>query len=191
MDASRTGGSRQSPVPRFVSHVGYLWDFEKPTIAAINGVAAGAGLSYALYCDIRIAAESARFGAIWVRRGLVADAGATYLLPRIVGLEKSLELMYTGEIIGAREAERIGLVSRVVPDEDLMKEARELALKIAQGPPITIGLTKRAVYREILKELLAEIDFENVANTICHETEDFKEGVRSFLEKRPAQFKGR
>ena len=167
-----------------------LAELEKPTIAAVNGVTAGAGLSFALLCDIRIAAESARFSAAWVRRGLIADVGATYFLPRILGVEKALEFMYTGDIIDAREAERIGLVSRVVPNDDLMRVTKELATKIAKGPPIAIELMKRAVYRDILSGLGAKLDFESYAQNICRQSEDHQEGVTSFLEKREAHFKG-
>jgi enoyl-CoA hydratase/carnithine racemase len=181
----QTGGSKSLRQPLA------LWEFEKPIIAAINGIAAGGGLAYALYCDIRIAAESARFAAIWVKRGLFAGDRATYFLPRLIGVEKALELLYTGDIIDAKEAERIGLVSRVVPDNELMKAATELARKIAQGPPISIKLIKSAFSRDITKDLPAKMDFESYANFICQQTEDNKEGIRAFLEKRPPQFKGR
>ncbi len=189
--SEKVGESRRS----LLAPVGWfgvpLAELEKPTIAAVNGVAAGAGLSIALLCDIRIAAQSARFTAVWVERGLIADVGATYFLPQILGVGKALELMYTGDIIDAREAERIGLVSRVVPDGDLMKVTKELATKIAKGPPIAIELMKRAVYRDILSGLRAKLDFESYAQNICRQSEDHKEGVASFLEKREAHFKGR
>ncbi len=195
MNAARLAGEEEGATPFLLARLGrqrfFLWGFEKPTIAAINGVAAGGGLGLALSCDIRIAAESARFIPIWVRRGLFAADGATYFLPRIVGVAKALELMYTGDTIDAREAERIGLVNRVVPDDELMKATRELATKIAQGPSISIRLIKRAVYRDILGELPIKMDFESYAISICSQTEDRKEGIRSFLEKRQPHFKGK
>ncbi len=168
-----------------------LAELEKPTIAAVNGVAVGMGLSFALLCDIRIAAESSRFGAVWVKRGLIADGGATYLLPMILGKSKALELMYAGDFVDSKEAERIGLVSRVVPDGDLMKVTLELATKIAKGASLAIELTKRAVYGEVLKDLRTSLDFESYAQNICLQSEDYKEGVNAFFEKREARFKGR
>lgn len=193
--AARIAGEEVTKSRRSILAPLGIWGFplvelEKPTIAAVNGVAAGAGVSIALLCDIRIAAQSARFTAAWVRRGLIADVGATYFLPRIVGVEKALELMYTGDIIDVREAERIGLVSRVAPDDDLMKVTRELATKIAKGPPIAIELMKRAVYRDILSDLGTKLDFETYAQNVCYQSEDYKEGVSSFFEKREAHFKG-
>ena len=157
---------------------------EKPTIAAINGVAAGAGLSLAMACDIRIASEHARFGSLFIKRGLVPDSGLTYYLPQAIGTSKALELMLTGDIIDAKEAERIGLVSRVVPHEDLMQVTGELARKIATGSPIAIELTKCAVYKGSVDRLESQFDFEDHALRICSDTEEFKEGVSSFFDKK-------
>ena len=157
----------------------------------MNGVAAGAGLSLALGCDIRIAADSARFSAIFVRRGLVADYGCTYLLPRAVGMACALEMMYTGDIIDAREALNMGLVSRVVPGGDLMSVAQDLAQRIAQEPPITIELIKKVSYRGLENTLENQMLLEGEAGGIARNTEDYQEGVRSFLEGREPVFKGR
>ena len=163
----------------------------KPVIAAVNGVCAGMGFSLILSCDIRIASETARFTSVWILRGMVPDNAFTYLLTNAIGKAKALELMLTGEQVRAAEAERLGIVSRVVPPDDLMKVARELAAKIAQQAPIPVSLTKKMVWRGLFDNLTRQLDLETNALQICHQTEDYKEGMASFREKRPAQFKGR
>lgn len=169
-----------------------FFKINKPVIAAINGVVAGAGFSLALSMDIRIASEAAQFSTVFVLRGMVPHIGMTYWLPRVVGTAKALELMWTGELIGAAEAERLGIVSRVVPPDDLMKVTRELAARIAQQPPISVELTKRIVYRTLNDDFSRHLDLETWASHICSQTDDSREAVRSFLEKRPpAPFKGR
>ncbi len=164
----------------------------KPVIAAINGVCVGAGFALALSCDIRIASEAARFGSVFILRGIIPDTGVSYFLPQVVGMSKALELMLTGEIINAAEAERLRIVNRVVPPEELMKVARELATRIAQQPPLAVELTKKIVWRRMLDDLARQLDLETWANQICSPSEDSMEARRSFLEKRPpAPYKGR
>ena len=164
----------------------------KPVIAAINGACVGGGFSLALSCDIRIASETARFGVAQVARALVPDYGLTHYLPLAIGLSRALELMFTAEIIDAAEAERLGIVSRVVSPDELMKVTRELAAKIAQQAPIPVELTKEMVWRGLFDDLTRQIDLETWAQQICFQTEDFRDSVRAFLEKQPQpQFKGR
>jgi 2-(1,2-epoxy-1,2-dihydrophenyl)acetyl-CoA isomerase len=166
-------------------------DFDKPIIGAVNGAAVGAGLSLTLLCDIRLASETARFGAVWLNVGLIPDVGATYYLPRIVGREKALELMLTGEIVGADEALKIGLVSKVFPHAQLMDGARRLAGRIAEGPSVAVELTKRGLQRSLENDLKTQLDYETYAQNICRQTEDHKEGIRAFAEKRRPAFVGR
>jgi 2-(1,2-epoxy-1,2-dihydrophenyl)acetyl-CoA isomerase len=166
-------------------------ELDIPIIAAINGVAAGAGLSLSLLSDIRIASETARFGAIWVRVGLIGDLGATLLLPQLIGPDKAFEMLTTGIMIDAREAERIGLVTRVVPAEALMTEVKALALKLAKGAALSIKLMKKAMYQGLThNDLQTQLAFESFAQGVCRQSEDHREGVRAFMEKREAQFKG-
>jgi len=168
-----------------------LQNFEKPTIAAVNGPAVGGGLSLALSCDIRIASDRARFAQIFIKRGLVPDTGSSYFLPRIVGMERACEMVFTGEILDAGKALEYGLVSRVVPHDDLMKEVYELAGKIAAGPAVAMKLAKSSLYRGEVTDLASALEFEGYMQGVCFSTEDFKEGVNAFLEKREPDFKGR
>jgi 2-(1,2-epoxy-1,2-dihydrophenyl)acetyl-CoA isomerase len=167
-----------------------IWKVEKPVIAVVNGVAAGGGLGLCLVCDIRIASDKARFNLAFVKRGLVPDCGVSYLLPRLIGMSKSLELMWTGDIIDAQEALRLGMVNKVVPHEQLMKVAKEFAARIAEGPSVAIELTKKSVYNRLNSDFESQLYYETYAQNMCSGTEDFQEGVKSFLEKRKPKFKG-
>ncbi|MBI2906335.1 MAG: enoyl-CoA hydratase/isomerase family protein [Chloroflexi bacterium] len=194
--AARIQGGQQPPSRQEVlSPIGILGSLirtvDKPTIAAVNGVAAGAGFGFTLACDIRIASDKARFSCVFIKRGLVPDTGATYFLPRLVGSALACELAFTGDIIDAAEALRIGLVNRVVPHDDLMQVAKELATRIAKGPPIAMTLAKRAIYRGMEHSLGSQLEYETYAQNICRATEDHKEGVTAFMEKREPVFKGR
>lgn len=163
---------------------------EKPFIASVNGVAAGAGCNIALACDIVLASEEARFGNVFVRIGLIPDCGGHFLLPRLIGFHKAAELMFTGDIIGAQEAERIGLINRVVPAAELPQQTRELAERLARGPTRAIGLCKRTLNGALTADLATALDAEAEGQGLASQTEDHWEGVQAFLEKRPAQFKG-
>ena len=165
-------------------------NLNKPVIAAINGVAAGVGLTVTLACDIRMASADARFAAIWVKRGLIPDGGATFLLPQVVGMDNALRLSYTGDIIDAREAERINLVTSVVPAEELMDQAKDLARQIAAMPPITVGVIKKIMWEEIRTNMKKALFYESYGQNLCRETQDQKEAVKAFMEKREPQFRG-
>ncbi|MBK9612030.1 enoyl-CoA hydratase-related protein [Candidatus Amarobacter glycogenicus] len=168
-----------------------LYHCGKPTIAAVNGASVGAGFSLAMACDIRIASEAARFSAIFVKRAIVADTGCTWFLPRLVGVENALKLMYTGRIIDATEALRIGLVSEVVPAEELASRATALAREIADGPSLAIELMKRLTHEGLTRGLDEQIEMEQFLQGITQSSEDAREGRLSFLEKREPVFKGR
>jgi len=168
-----------------------VYNCTKPTIAAVNGVAVGAGFSLTMACDIRIASESARFSAIFVKRAIVADTGCTWFLPRLVGIERALEMMYTGRMVGAEEALRIGLVSEVVPADQLLERATALATDIARGPSLAVELNKRLTQQSFSRTLEEQIELEEYLQAITRDSEDAKEGRASFLEKRDPVFKGR
>ncbi len=166
-------------------------DAPQPIIAAVNGAAAGAGMNLALGCDIRLASTAARFGETFVKRGLHPDWGGTYFLPRVVGMAKAAEMIFTGDMIDAAEALRLGFVSALHAPEELMPATYDLARRIAAGPPVAIRLAKRALYHNLDTDLRGGLEFETFAQNICFETEDAREGIRAFVDKRPPQFKGR
>lgn len=168
-----------------------LHEMPKPTIAMVNGPAAGAGLSIALACDIRIAGESARFGTAFIRIGFSGDFGGTWMLQRLVGPAKARELYFTGDLIDAREAERIGLVNRVVPDDQLASETRALAERMAKGPPIALARMKQNMNLGLVSDYSTLLDAEAEGMVMTATTEDNREAVKAFLEKRPATFHGR
>ena len=162
----------------------------KPVIAAVNGVATGAGCSILMACDIIIASEEARFGQAFVNVGYHPDLGSSYFLPRLVGTAKACELIFTGKIIDAREMERIGLVNQLVSPDALMATAKELATKLASGPSVAIGLAKYSIYRGLHMTLEQALDYETDAASLTILTEDMKEGVKAFKEKRKPEFRG-
>ena len=168
-----------------------LLELDKPTIAAVNGPATGAGMDMASMCDIRIAGESARFAESYVRMGLVPGAGGCWFLPRLVGMPKALELLFTADFVEAQEALEIGLVNHVYPDEELMEQTYKLALKIARRAPISVRLIKRATYQGQKVDLVTHLDQISSHMTIARSSEDHMEAVDAFLEKRHPEFKGR
>jgi 2-(1,2-epoxy-1,2-dihydrophenyl)acetyl-CoA isomerase len=163
----------------------------KPVIAMVNGPAIGAGLGFCLSSDIIIAADDAVFGFGFIRLGLHPEEGVTFLLPRIVGMAKACELLFLGKTIDAREAEKIGLINQAVPKEKLLETTREIALSLAKGPSIAIGLTKISLYQSWAEGLSSALENEARANGICAVTEDQSEAVKAFREKRPPIFKGK
>ncbi|MFJ6371711.1 MULTISPECIES: enoyl-CoA hydratase/isomerase family protein [Streptomyces] len=166
-------------------------DCEKPVVAAVNGTAAGIGAHLALACDLVIAAEAARFIEVFVRRGLVPDGGGAYLLPRLVGPQKAKELMFFGDAVPAVEAERLGLVNRVVPAEELEATAREWAERLAQGPTRALAMTKQLVNASLDGDRAAALAAEATAQEINMTTDDANEGVASFVERRTPKYLGR
>jgi 2-(1,2-epoxy-1,2-dihydrophenyl)acetyl-CoA isomerase len=162
----------------------------KPIIAAVNGVAAGAGAGIAYSCDIRIASDQAKFIQAFIRIGLAPDSGTSFFLPRLVGFPKALELSLTGEELTGKDAERLGLVTKTVPADQLMATTRDLAAKLAQGPTKALGLTKRALNKSIAADLEATLQYESYLQEIAGTTSDHIEAVKAFFEKRKPVFKG-
>lgn len=171
--------------------VAAVLDCEKPVIAAVNGTAAGLGAHLALACDLVLAAESARFIEVFVRRGLVPDGGGAYLLARLIGPQRAKELMFFGDALTAADAERLGLVNRVVPDGELDKTAREWAARLAAGPTRALALTKQLVNASLDTDRATAFAAEAAAQEINMTTADAREGVTSFVERRSPGFEGR
>ncbi|MEO5898860.1 MAG: enoyl-CoA hydratase/isomerase family protein [Ilumatobacteraceae bacterium] len=173
------------------SSLDVIFALEKPTIAAVNGPAVGYGMDIALYCDIRIASDRAKFGWFFVRRGVVGTIGGTFILRQLVGLSKAFELTLTGDLVDAEEALRIGLVSRVVPQESLLEQAQAMARKIAAGPPLAQQAVKRAMHKGFEMPWHALGEYQQALGDVLWETADHMEGVNSFTEKREPRFTGR
>jgi 2-(1,2-epoxy-1,2-dihydrophenyl)acetyl-CoA isomerase len=163
----------------------------KPTIASVNGAAVGQGLSLALACDMRIASDTAKFGAVWTLRGIPPESAGAYLLTQIVGPAKACELIFGGKIISAAEAKEIGLVNEVVPAAELGEATRDFAKAMTAGAPVAIGVAKMMVYQALETSLAVHGRLDFLGQEYCFNTEDREEGIRSFLEKRPAKFHGR
>lgn len=178
-------------VDRYLDPVRSISRMDKPVIASLHGDTFGGGLGLALASDFRIAAEGIRLAAPFVEIGLAGcDMSAGYFLPRLVGLGRATDLMMTGRSIDAPEAERIGLVTRVVPETELDAAVGQLAQQLAEGPPRALAFTKRAARRSFDRSMEAEFDYEVFAQVQCLQSEDRREGVSAFLERRPARFTG-
>ena len=167
-----------------------LHELPQPTIAAVNGVAAGAGANLALGCDLIVAAQTARFSQIFTKRGLTLDLGGSWLLPRLVGLPKAKELAFLGDMVSAADAERLGLINRVVADEELTHAVRALAEQLAAGPPLAMSAMKRQLNDSMQQSLAQALEAEAVAQAMLFSTDDVREAVTAFIEKRPPHFTG-
>jgi enoyl-CoA hydratase/carnithine racemase len=191
-------GKRFSSKPRagvrqdFQQTYSYLLAIEKPILCAINGPVAGLGLVITLYCDLRLASDQARFSTAFARRGLIAEHGISWLLPRLVGVSNALDLLYSARLIDAAEALRIGLVNRVIPQAEFEVEVRKYALELASASsPRSTRVIKRQVYNAIFQNLSEAIETANEEMVQSFASKDFKEGVAHFLEKRPPAFTGK
>ncbi|MDT4897234.1 MAG: 2-(1,2-epoxy,2-dihydrophenyl)acetyl-CoA isomerase [Acidobacteriota bacterium] len=161
-----------------------------PVIAAVNGMATGGGCNFALACDLVIAVESAQFNQAFVKVGLTPDCGGTFILPRLVGWKRATELLMTGDMIDARRAEALGMINRVVADEELMPEALKLASRLASAPTAALARIKSLLEKSATNDYNAQLDLEHKAQIQSGQTKDFSEGVAAFIEKRPPKFTG-
>ncbi len=167
-----------------------LTRMDAPVVAAVHGAVAGAGMSIAIACDIVVAAETTRFMVAYTRAGLTPDGSATYFLPRIVGLKRALELTLTNRMFSAQEALQWGLVTRVVPDNELLAQARAIAVQLAAGPTRALGISKRLLLSGWTETLETQMENESQAIANSARTADAREGITAFLEKRPTKYKG-
>jgi enoyl-CoA hydratase/carnithine racemase len=169
----------------------FLWRFDKPTIAAVNGAAVAGGLTLALLCDFRIAAESAKLGDTSLKFALMPDEGGAWFFPRFMGLQNALKMSLFSEVYPARQAKDLGLVTEVVPDAELIPTARQWAERLADGPPIAIRITKRMMYKQQMMDLENALEDAALGTLVTNYCEDVKEGTAAFHEKRKPNFKGR
>lgn len=178
-------------VPRMHRLMTRLYHLPKPVVAAVNGVAVGAGCDLALVADLRIASTAARFGEVYVRVGFCPDAGGSFLLPRLIGPTRAAELIFTGRIIDAAEADRLGLLNALVEPDELLPTARDWAARLAAGPTVAIGLAKENIRRNAGLSFEDALLTERRAGALCGQTEDHHEGLRATVEKRAPAFRGR
>jgi 2-(1,2-epoxy-1,2-dihydrophenyl)acetyl-CoA isomerase len=169
----------------------FLDRFDKPVIAAVNGAAVAGGLTLALACDFRIAAETAKLGDTSLKFGLIPDEGGAYFFPRFMAVDKALKMSLLSEVYTARQALELGLVTEVVADDELMARTRELATRLAEGPPIAIRITKRMMYKQRSMQLDNALEDAAMATLVTNYTDDVKEGTAAFHEKRKPSFKGK
>ena len=188
-EQSAGGAAEEMDGVRFMSV--RLYNLQKPSIAAVNGFAMGLGLGLALSCDIRIVSENAKLSETFIRRGLIPADGSCWQLPRMIGLGNTLLLQYTGDPIDAEEALRLGMVNKVTPHGELMETAMALARRLAESPTYTMALAKRLVHASLHVEFEESMKLAGPAQVLARQTEDYREGVRAFVEKRKPAFKGR
>ncbi len=196
VDEARQGppetGLQVTPLQDTVAWIPHIMrNMGKPVIAAINGSAVGAGFTIALACDIRIASEDAKLGASFTRVGLIPELGSSYTLPRLIGIGKACELIFAGKTIDANEAKAIGLVNDVVPRDGLAAAAAKMATEILKSAPMAVQLAKKALYQGLDTDLVTQLHFEQLAQSSCFKSEDFKEATKAFAEKRKPDFKGK
>ena len=189
----RDGGKpREGAAPDFQKKYSYFPAIGKPVIAAINGPVVGLGLVITLYCDLRLASDASRFSTTFARRGLIAEYGMAWMLPRIIGIANALDLLFSARTIDAAEALRMGLVNRVFPHETFLEKTQETAQELASMvSPRSLRIIKRQVYEAMSQPLAEAFDISVREMMACFRTEDFKEGVAHFVEKRPAAFTGK